>query len=131
MPLPVIGTGSADSDSKNFRPVAASLLRVVKNDAQRVARAAMHTADPMTQIDAVVSARAFDRPVPRRENDRLSAIGDNHLGLGLRARLLLDEHQLSAFPIAPLLAKQKYHSPRQTALAMAIQIHTAETTALG
>src|SRR5882757_1648407 len=90
----------------------------------------MHTTDTMTQIDAVVPARAFDRPVPRRENDRLSVIGDNHLSLGLRARLLLDEHQLSAFPIAPLLAKQKYHLQWKADLAIEILMQTVETSGL-
>src|SRR5260221_1689516 len=90
----------------------------------------MHATDPMTQIDAVVAARAFDRPIARRENDRLSAIGDNHLGLGLRARLLLDEHQFSAFPIAPLLAKQKYHLQWKADLAIEILMQTVEAPGL-
>jgi hypothetical protein len=39
----------------------------------------------------------------------LSAIGQDHLRLGLCAGLLLDQDKFSAFPIAPLLPQQENH----------------------
>src|SRR5438445_7609546 len=107
--------------------MAASLLCIVKDDAQRVARAAVHAANAVAQIDAVVAARAFHRPVARRKNDRLPAIGEDHLRLGLRAGLLLDKDEFSAFPIAPLLANQEYHLQRKADLAVEILMQTIET----
>ena len=110
--------------------MAASLLCIVKDDAQGVARAAVHAANTVAQIDAVVAARAFHRPVTRGKNDRLSAVGEDHLRLGLRAGLLLDMDEFSTFPIAPLLAKQKYHLQRKADLAVEILMQTIETAGL-
>src|SRR5271155_3915320 len=80
-----------------------SSLGIVKNDSQGVTRAAMHAADTVSQIDAIIAARPFHRPVPCRENDRLPLIRAHHFGLRLRARLLFDQNKLAAFPIASLL----------------------------
>src|SRR2546427_2625219 len=110
--------------------MAASLLCIVKDDAQGVARAAVHAANTVAQIDGVVAARAFHRPVTRGKNDRLSAVGEDHLRLGLRAGLLLDKDEFSAFPIAPLLAKQEYHLQRKADLAIEILMQTVETSGL-
>src|SRR5580700_882885 len=55
------------------------LLRVVKNDPQGVPRTAMHPADAMPQINAIVPARPFHWPVSRRENNRLTLIPAHHL----------------------------------------------------
>src|SRR6266700_2419416 len=84
----------------------------------------------MAQIDAIVAARPFHGPVARGENDRLTLIGEDHLRLGLRARLLLDENKFSAFPIAPLLAKQEYHLQGKADLAVEILMKTVVATGL-
>src|SRR5579859_288431 len=96
------------------------LFRVVKDDAQRVTRAAMHAADPVAQIDAVVAARAFHWPVPRRENNRLALIRSHYFGFGLRARLLLDQDEFAAIPVSPALAQQEHHLQREGDLAVKI-----------
>jgi hypothetical protein len=78
----------------------------------------------MAQIYAVVAARAFHGPVSRRKNDGLPAIRHHHLRLGLRARLLLDQDELAAFPIAARLPKQKYHLQRKADLSVKILVQT-------
>ncbi len=84
-----------------------SLLHgVVEDDAQGAAHTAMYSADAVPQIGAIVATRTLHGPVTRGEDDGLSLIGKDHLWLGLRAGLLLDEDEFSAFPIASLLAEQ-------------------------
>src|SRR5258708_11285550 len=96
----------------------------MENDAQGVARTTVYPAHSVAQVDAVVASRTFHRPVARGEDDRLSAIGENHLRLGLRSRLLLDEDEFSAFPIAALLAEQEYHLKRKAHFAVEILMKT-------
>ena len=75
------------------------LLGVVENDAEGEARTAVDSADAMPEIDAVVAARAFYRAVARGEDNRLSLLRGDNFGFGLRAGLLFDEHEFSAFPV--------------------------------
>src|SRR5437773_8334428 len=79
-------------------PVAdgkAALLRVVKDDAERVARAAMNAADAVAQCRAIPAARALDGTVARREDHHLALHGGDDLAARLRARPLLDEQELA------------------------------------
>ena len=69
----------------------------------------MHPTHPVPHIHAVVTTCASHRAVPRRKNNRLALIGPYYLGFGLRPRLLLDQQELPAFPVAPLLPQQEYH----------------------
>src|SRR5712664_2423745 len=73
----------------------------------------MNAADSVAEIDSIVAARAFHRPVARGEHNRLALIRRDHLGFGLRAGLLLDEKEFAAFPVAPRLAEQEYHLQRE------------------
>ena len=57
-------------------------------------------------------------------------IGKDHLRLGLRAGLLLDEDEFSAFPIASLLAEQENQLQGKTDVAIEILMKTVEATGL-
>ncbi len=96
----------------------------MENDPQRVARSAVYPAHSVPQIHAVISSRTFHRPVARGENDRLTAIGEDHLRFGLRSRLLLDEDEFSAFPVAALLAEQEHHLQRKAYVTVKILMKT-------
>src|SRR5690349_16484189 len=80
----------------------------------------MDAADAMLHVHAVISARAADGAVARGENDCLPLIGVNHFGFGLSARLLLDQQELPAIPIAALLAQEKNHLQRESNFAVNI-----------
>src|SRR5204863_363937 len=54
--------------SRKLTGASHASFRVVKNNAQRVARAAMDAADAVPQIHAVIAARSLHRPVARGEN---------------------------------------------------------------
>src|SRR5882762_945806 len=112
------------------RRIPSHLLCVVEDDSQREPRAAVHTADAMAHINAVVASRAFHRPIARRENNCLPAIRRYHLRLGLRPGLLLDQDKLSAFPIAALLPQQKNHLQGKAHLAVEILMQAVETAGL-
>ena len=120
------GIESADSDSRRlgFVNCLPPLFCVVEDDPQGVARAAVHAADPVPEVDAIVAARSFHRPITRRKEDGLSAIGENHLRPGLRSRLLLDQDKFSALPIAPRLPQQENHLQRKADFAVEILMQT-------
>jgi hypothetical protein len=62
----------------------------MKDDAERVAGAAVDSADSVAEIYTVVSARAFYGAIARGEDDGLALIGGDDFAFGLRAGLLLD-----------------------------------------
>src|SRR5437016_6994807 len=74
----------------------AELLRVVKDDAERVARAAMDAAHTVPQRRAIPAARALDGTMARREDHHLALHGCDDLAARLRARPLLDEQELTS-----------------------------------
>src|SRR5580704_15015294 len=86
-----------------------TLFCVVENNPQSVARPSMHAADSMSQIHSIVATSPFHRTVPRCENNRLPLIPTYHFSFRLRARLLLHQNKLAAFPVAPRLPEQKHH----------------------
>ena len=124
--MPANGIEGADSDSRLRSPVnrLPPLLCVVEDDSQSVARAAVHPADPVPEVDAIVAARAFHRPVAGRKENRLSAIGEDHLRLGLRSRLLFDQNEFSAFPVAVALPERENHLQRKADIAVEILMQT-------
>src|SRR5579864_8295657 len=100
------------------------LFCVVKDDAEGVAGAAVHAAHAVLHVHAIVASRAANGPVARGENDRLALIGVDDFGFRLRARLLLDEQKLPAFPVAALLAQKEYHLQRKSDLAVDVLMET-------
>src|SRR5579859_238702 len=106
------------------RLVVPSLFCVVENDSQGIPRPAMHAADAVPQIDAIVASRTLHWPVSSRKNDRLPLIRMNHFGFQLCSRLLLHQNKFAAFPIAPRLPEQKHHLQRKTNLAIKILMQT-------
>src|SRR6266581_3561526 len=81
-------------------------------------------------MGAIVATRTLHGPVTRGEDDGLSLIGQDHLRLGLRAGLLLNEDEFSAFPIASLLAEQENQLQGKTDVAIEILMKTVEATGL-
>ena len=80
----------------------------------------VHPAHSVPQMDPIVASGTLHRSIACGENDRLSAIRNDHLRLGLRARPLLYQDEFSAFPVAALLPEQEYHLKRKTHLAIKI-----------
>src|SRR5215469_8503785 len=106
----------ATYELQNLRPVKRSqpLFRVVKNDSQRITRAAMHAAHSVLHVHAVIAARAAHRAVARREDNRLALIGMHDFGFGLRSRLLFHQQKLPALPVAASLPEQEDHLQRES-----------------
>src|SRR6185436_20702310 len=73
--------------------------RVVKDDAQRVAPAAQHTADAVAHGGAIPAAGALDRAVPGREDQDLALLGGDRLTARLGARPLLHQQELAALVV--------------------------------
>src|SRR5260370_41104866 len=94
----------------------------MEDDAQGVAGSAMEAAYTVAQVDAVKAARAFDRSIARCEDNRLALISGNHFGFGLRAGLLLDENEFTAFPVPAALAEQEHHLRREDDLAIMVMV---------
>jgi len=90
----------------------------------------MHVTDAVAQIDAVVATRTLHGPVARGEDDRLALIGKDNLRLGLCTGLLLDEDELSSFPIAALLPEQEHHLQGKANLAVEILMKTVVASGL-
>ena len=130
--MPANGIESADSDSRRRSSVnrLPPLFGVVEDDPQGKAHAAVHPADTVPWVDAVVAARTLHWPIARRKKDRLSAIGENHLRPGLRSRLLLNQNKFSALPIAPLLPQQENHLQRKADFAVEILMQTVVSASL-
>src|SRR5215472_680272 len=78
------------SDPAITRRGPSPLFRVVKNDSQRVTRAAIDAANSVLHVHTIIAPRAAHRAVARREDDRLPLIGMHHFGSGLRPWLLFD-----------------------------------------
>jgi adenine-specific DNA-methyltransferase len=68
----------------------------VEDEAERVAAAGTHAADPVAQVDAIGPARALDGPMVDGEGDRVAAAERHHLDARLHARPLLGQHELAA-----------------------------------
>src|SRR5579859_1871767 len=106
------------------RLVVPSLFCVMENDSQGIPRAAMHAANAVPQIDAIVASRTLHWPVSSCKNDRLPLIRMNHFRLRLCPWLLFHQNKFAAFPIAPRLPQQKHHLQRKTNLAIKILMQT-------
>ena len=65
-------------------------LRIMKNDAERHARARGQRAHAVAHDDAVGASGAGDRTFARREDDRGALLNRNRVAARLRARTLLD-----------------------------------------
>src|SRR5256885_11752195 len=102
----------------------------MEDDTEGVARAAMHTADAVTKVDAIVAARTFYRAVPRGEDDGLPLIRGDYFGFGLCARLLLHQNEFAAIPVAALLTEKKNHLHRESHFAVKILMQAVVTACL-
>src|SRR5438128_5624218 len=91
-------SGSASlNPPRSIRAVTgASSAGVVEDDAQHVPVPAVHGADPVPHLHAVVTAGAAAGSVVHREDDGLALVGAQHDRPGLLAGPLLDEHALPA-----------------------------------
>src|SRR5437763_10145277 len=96
------------------------LLSVMEDDAQREAGAAVNAADTVAKIYAVETARAFHRAVAGGEEDSLAFTGRNDFGFRLRARLLLDQNEFYALPVAAGLTQREDHLQRESDVAVEI-----------
>src|SRR5215469_10124755 len=77
-------------------PLTAMLCGVVKDDAEREARARAQSADAVAHRHPVEAARAANRTVVDREDHRIALLQRHDLAFRLTARALLDEQKLAA-----------------------------------
>src|SRR5689334_10628983 len=96
--------------------------RVVKDDAQRVALAAMKRADAMAQIGAVESTGTAKRPVVDRKDDSLTLRQLHHFDAGLSSRPLLAQHELAAREVLPRRAQQERQLQGEDEIAVKILV---------
>src|SRR5713226_7580000 len=127
--LPGVDQRSISLTSLGILPSSPS-FGVVKDDAQGIARASMHAADPMPQIHPIVPASAFHRTITSGENDRLALIRMDHFGSGLSPRLLFHQDKFSAVPIATVLAKHENHLQREAHLSINVLMEAVVTARL-
>src|SRR5579863_2574078 len=99
----------------------------MENNPQRKTPSAVHAADTVPQIHAIIAARAFHRTVARGENNRLPLVGRDDFRFRLRARLLLDENKFSPVPVTPMLSQQENHLQGKTDLAIKILVQAVIT----
>ena len=97
-------------------------LRVVEDDAERVAVAGAHAAHAVAHVDAVDAARALHRAVVHREDHRLALPQRHDLGARLHARALLGQHELAAGEIARPAGQQDRHLQRKDVLAVEVLV---------
>src|SRR4051794_23401637 len=100
------------------------LFGVMEDDAEREARAAANAADTVAKIHAVEPARALHRTVASGKKYCLAFTGSDDFGFRLRARLLLDENEFSALPVAAGLTQQEDHLKRESDVAVEILMQT-------
>ena len=75
--------------TRDGQKILARLLRVVKDDAERVAHPGANAADAMPQIDAIYAFRTLNGPIVYGEGHRIALAQRHHLDAALHARTLL------------------------------------------
>ena len=63
----------------------------------------------MTEVDAIVAASALHGPVACGKDNRLALIGLDDFRFRLRPRLLFDQNEFPALPVAAPLPEQENH----------------------
>src|SRR6185312_2560740 len=92
---------------------------IVKNDTERMPLARAHATDAMSEIDAVVTARAAHRSVMDRKHNTVALLERHHFGARLHARPLLGEHEFAAGELTRLREK---HGQLQREHTFAVKI---------
>src|SRR5690242_12650534 len=95
-------SGSVESSNK-FRVI---LLRIVKNNTNRMAAARPHSAHAMAEIDSINAARPGDRPMMNREHNSTSLAKRYDLRARLHAWPLLRHDEFPALEILARLGQQ-------------------------
>src|SRR5690242_5680036 len=81
--------------------------------------AGAHATDAMSEIDAVVPARAAHRSVMDRKHNTVALLERHDFGTGLHARPLLGEHEFAAGELTRLREK---HGQLQRKYPLAVEI---------
>src|SRR5687767_5716646 len=98
------------------------LLRVVEDDAQRVARPARDRGHAVADRRAIEAARTADRPVARREHDGFALLERQGLTSRLRTRPLLDEQELAAVVLLAPPRQETGHLQRERDRAVEVLV---------
>src|SRR5262249_35991675 len=125
--IPAAVQALPDKQQKN---IATCLLRVVKDDAERVSTPGQDTAYTMAQGHAIGAALALRRPMADGEDHDVTLGERHHLALGLRPRPLLDQEKLAARELASRCAQQYRHLQREDAFAIEILMQAVVATRL-
>jgi len=94
------------------------LLRVVKDNADRMAHTAADAADAVAEIDPISAFRSLYRPVVYREGDRIAFTQRDYFGPALHSRTLFSQDKLSAGEVAFGLGKEDCDLQREGEVAV-------------
>ena len=94
---------------------------VVEDDPERGAAAGGDGADPVAHADAVVAALAGVGPHLGREDQERAARRAQHVGAALRARPLLEQHELAA-RVVVLVGEHRHDLEREVDVAVEVLV---------
>ena len=96
----------------------------MKDDAEGVAVTLAHRADPMAQVDPVVTAGSSDRTSVHGENDTVALIERYHLDPRLHPRSLFGQHKFTALEIFGRLGEEDRDLQRENVLTVQVLVQT-------
>src|SRR5262245_7540203 len=109
---------------------SAASRRVVEDDAQREAQAAVNPAHPVSHGRAKVSARAGDGSMPGREDDDLALLRPDGLPARLGPRPLFQEEKLSSVVVFARAAQEARELQREGHRAVEILMQAVVASGL-
>src|SRR2546428_5614734 len=109
-------------------PALRRSARVVKDDAERHARARTDCTDAVSHDDTVGAAAARDGTLAGREDDARSLLDRERMPARLRARPLLDEQEFAAAVIDVASAQGEDHLQRERQVAIEILMQAVVAT---
>src|SRR5262249_31209802 len=102
------------------------LLRVVKDNADRMAHTAADAADAVAEIDPISAFRSLYRPVVYREGNRIAFTQRDYFGPALHPRTLFSQDKLSAGEVAFGLGKEDCDLQREGEVAVWVLMQAVE-----
>ena len=100
------------------------LLRVMEDDANRIAVAASNPADAVAQVDAIDASGSLHRPAVYREDHRVALCQRHHFRTRLHAWTLFRQHEFPTSEIAARRRQQDRDLQRKHVLAVQILMET-------
>src|SRR6266542_2039783 len=111
-------------------PLFIGLLRVVEDDAERVARPPRDRAHAVTHGRAMPAPGAADGPVARGEDHQLPPLGVDRLAPRLRPGPLLDEQEITALVVDATAAQKRGDLQREGDVAVEVLVQAVVAAGL-